>query len=755
MKSISQHLILLLCLVVSCMQAQYIQTFSSYTAQQLVEDVLVNSPCATVSNFSVTSNTDGAPGYAYFTNNSPAFPFADGVLLSTAPAYLSAGPNNSLIDTGSTDWPGDNDIEQALQIGPTFNATVLEFDFIPLANKISFRYVFQSEEYLGSAPCQYSDGFAFLLRQVVSQDQYENLAVIPGTTTPVKVTTVRPQITSGNGCPAMNEQYFGGYNPVDYPTNYAAGTVALKAEANVIPNQLYHIKLVIADDKNVRYDSGIFLEAGSFVIGTDIGPDRLIATHNAVCDGNQVTLSVNEPGTHSYQWYKDGVPLAATGSSYTVNSAGTYSVEVDLNNSGCIITGEAIIEYVPAPPVTPATLLGCDPNGDGQATFDLTALKSMVITGNPDDYTVTYFANSLDAQLNQNPITNLTQYTSGSTTLFLRVSNTFGCTLIVSAQLTPTAPVSLPAVSKSFCGDGSISVSLSTEISPQILASLPAGTTVQYFATSTDAESLLNPLPDIYAFSANSTLYATVQSANTCYQTIVVSLIHLSFGDGFQDQQITLCAGASASLQAPPGHASYLWNDESTTSSISVSQSGTYTVTVTNTQGCSTTQTFYVMHAEPAVFIGTDIRDLSNGPASVAINYSGVGAYEFSLDGVSFQLSPVFNDVAPGIYSVFIKESTGCGMIGPFEIVVLGYPRFFTPNGDGVNDLWNIPNIFLYPSAKVNIFDRYGKLLHQFGATDPGWDGTCNGHPLPSTDYWFTLDLGNGRGVKSHFSLKR
>lgn len=747
----------LLCLLTFSAQAQYIVTNSNFTAQQLVEDILIDSPCAVVSNFTISSNPDGEPGYAYFTNDSPNFPFSEGVLLTTAPASFSQGPNSYLIDAGLPSWPGDVDVEQALQIGPTFNATILEFDFVPQSNKISFRYVFQSEEYLGSAPCQYSDGFAFLLREVVSQDQYENLAVIPGTTTPVKVTTVRPQITSGNGCAAMNEQFFGGYNPVNYPTNYAGGTVVLTAQANVIPNTLYHIKLVIADDENVRYDSGIFLEAGSFSVGTNIGPDRLIATNNAVCEGNQVTLTVSEPGTHSYQWFKDGVPLGETGPSYVVSSAGTYTVEVDLNNSGCIVKGEAVIEYVPSPSVSPATLQGCDPNNDGQAVYDLTALNELVINGNASDFTVTYFSGSADAQLNQNPITNPQQYTSGPAVVYLRVTNTFGCTVIVSAQLVPTPPISLPSAQKTFCdndGNGQESILLQAEVAPLILQSLPPGTTVQFYATATDAEQGTNPLADAYSLSGNAVVFAAVASANACYQVVAVSLSLAQFGTNLEDEQLSLCQGASASLQAPPGF-TYSWSSGETTSSITVTASGEYSVTLTNLQGCSATKTFFVFFAQPAVFEGTQISDLSNTPTTVTVLYSGVGNYEFSLDGNSFQASPTFNNVAPGIYDVFIRESSGCGIAGPFEIAVLGFPKFFTPNGDGIRDFWTIPNLSLFPNASVSIFDRYGKLLHQFGANDPGWDGSHNGRPTPSSDYWFTLDLGNGRGVKSHFTLKR
>lgn len=86
------------------------------------------------------------------------------------------------------------------------------------------------------------------------------------------------------------------------------------------------------------------------------------------------------------------------------------------------------------------------------------------------------------------------------------------------------------------------------------------------------------------------------------------------------------------------------------------------------------------------------------------------------------------------------------------------YPNFFTPNGDGYNDFWNISNLPETFEPKIYIFDRYGKLIKQINPYGNGWDGTFNGQNLPSTDYWFKLEYvenGTNKEFKSHFSLKR
>ncbi|WP_026989915.1 T9SS type B sorting domain-containing protein, partial [Flavobacterium subsaxonicum] len=96
-------------------------------------------------------------------------------------------------------------------------------------------------------------------------------------------------------------------------------------------------------------------------------------------------------------------------------------------------------------------------------------------------------------------------------------------------------------------------------------------------------------------------------------------------------------------------------------------------------------------------------------------------------------------------------------------VSIIDYPHFFTPNGDGYHDTWNIVGLKNYPEARIFIFDRYGKLLKQLSPESDvndgeGWDGTYNGQPVPADDYWFTVTYPDGnvtKEFKAHFSLKR
>ncbi|PIF63413.1 T9SS type B sorting domain-containing protein [Flavobacterium sp. 11] len=167
------------------------------------------------------------------------------------------------------------------------------------------------------------------------------------------------------------------------------------------------------------------------------------------------------------------------------------------------------------------------------------------------------------------------------------------------------------------------------------------------------------------------------------------------------------------------------------------------------------TKKYLVAVSGIATITGVTVNDFERNENSISIEYTGIGDYEFSIDGSYFQDSPMFNGVAPGEYLVYARDKNGCGLSIPFVVYVLDYPRYFTPNNDGYNDIWQIKNLDNLPQSTLFIFDRYGKLLKQLVSSDIGWNGTFNGFALPTDDYWFHLNLENGRIIKGHFSLKR
>jgi gliding motility-associated-like protein len=182
-----------------------------------------------------------------------------------------------------------------------------------------------------------------------------------------------------------------------------------------------------------------------------------------------------------------------------------------------------------------------------------------------------------------------------------------------------------------------------------------------------------------------------------------------------------------------------------------------YTVDVTSVHGCLKTRTIEVVNSDVAHIDAINITDLTDSN-SIEVIASGGGNLVYSLDDPTvYQNSNIFYNVSMGIHQLYVNDLNGCGNIGPIEVFVLGIPKFFSPNGDKVNDYWNLRGTGENHQIKswLYVFDRHGKLLDGFSASDLGWDGNYHGNPLPSDDYWYVIELEDGRILKGHFSLVR
>ena len=201
-----------------------------------------------------------------------------------------------------------------------------------------------------------------------------------------------------------------------------------------------------------------------------------------------------------------------------------------------------------------------------------------------------------------------------------------------------------------------------------------------------------------------------------------------------------------------------------TSASITITSGGTYEVTATDTStGCETSKTIVVDESEFPLFDLNDLTvfDLTEDGSNrievlTGIGALGIGDYEFSLDGGPYQDNPIFEDVPPGIHQISVRDKNGCGTKS-IDASVIGHPLYFTPNGNGKDDYWQVlgVNAVFQSQSLIYIFDRHGRLLGQIATDGPGWDGTYNGTPMPADDYWFRVKLEDGRTFTGHFSLMR
>jgi gliding motility-associated-like protein len=137
----------------------------------------------------------------------------------------------------------------------------------------------------------------------------------------------------------------------------------------------------------------------------------------------------------------------------------------------------------------------------------------------------------------------------------------------------------------------------------------------------------------------------------------------------------------------------------------------------------------------------------------------GSGSYEYQLDGGDWQSNSLFEYVIGcQEHTVAVRDALGCSTIPETEVMIMEFPKLFTPNNDGYNDTWNIKCLRDDPTALVSIFNRFGKLLYEFKPSQSVWNGTFNGAMLSGTDYWFVVKYTNNDGVeaqyRSHFSLR-
>ncbi|RFN59842.1 T9SS type B sorting domain-containing protein [Marixanthomonas ophiurae] len=414
----------------------------------------------------------------------------------------------------------------------------------------------------------------------------------------------------------------------------------------------------------------------------------------------------------------------------------------------------------------PEDVVLCSYGSTGEYVLD-TIIPEVI--SDPTGYSFTYHNSQNEAENNSNPIGPTIEFSNTPKEIFVRVTdeNDTICYSITSFSgyvntiIPATKPSDIIVCDNDF--DGTITVNLS-EKNAEVLGNLSAEDfNIYYYRSEEDRVSDSNRIGETFQNTSNpQTIYVTFHEKSTgCFDYTEFEIVVSPKPDPVFDQPSYIyCLNDSEpiAISVQSGYKNYLWStgEEGTDlNTIQANSPGTYSVTVTNEFNCTTTVSAEVFPSDIATITNVIIKDFNNQNNMITIEVEGPGDYEFALgDKMVYQDNPTFEGLSNGYYTVYVRDKNGCGVVSK-EILVLDYPRFFTPNGDGYHDFWKIIGIDEFPVTKIYIYDRFGKLLKQILPEGPGWNGVFNGKALPASDYWFTIAFTDGRTFKGHFTLKR
>ncbi|MDI6051011.1 T9SS type B sorting domain-containing protein [Flavobacterium sp. XS2P24] len=550
----------------------------------------------------------------------------------------------------------------------------------------------------------------------------------------------------------------------------------ISAPFGTSPQNICNLKNPTLDNLNV---SGTFIQWYDATNG-----ENLLPSSTALINGSTYYASQTQNGCESTR-----TPILVNLVNITepvAISSQTFCIQQNATINNIVITGQNIKWYdaltngIPLSNTTPLqngttyyasqTINGCEserfpvliniqntlaPTGNTSQTFCSSqnpTLETIVISGNAIKW-----YNSIGVLLSSS-----TTLQDGVTYYASQTEN--NCESPNKLAVTISLISTLPAnnYDELFCddlNDGSERINLS-DYNLKLISNT-SGYTFSYYSTFSSAEDQL-AIDQITDFSnynlalGDNKIYVRINSNTPCYAIVELKLTLVSKPINTIPDVVPICENNSITVGAGSGFDTYLWSTGATTSSIIVANPGNYSVTVTtnySTISCSSTKNFEVRKSNIATITTLEIQDWTDNQNIITVFASGEGDYEYSIDGTHFQDSSQFSALYSGAYTVHVRDKNGCGTATD-EVFLLMYPKYFTPNGDGFNDTWNIKFSDLETNLTLKIFDRYGKLITKL-IQNNNWNGTMNGYALPADDYWFIATRTDGNEYKGHFSLKK
>ena len=382
--------------------------------------------------------------------------------------------------------------------------------------------------------------------------------------------------------------------------------------------------------------------------------------------------------------------------------------------------------------LTNATLTACNNNNAGTAKYDLTA-AAINPTSMPN-LTLKYYPSMADLNAGTNQITNLTAYESAEKSVFVKATNTFGCTQIVEIELKFYTVIVLTPVTLESCYIPNAITTASFDLTSADVSTLP-GITKKFYPTMADALAGTNEIFNQTIFiTTDRDVFVRVFDTNGCYAITKITLKVLPPVKSTVLKDKTICMEDRTTLDAGPGFDGYEWSTGATTQTIQGVPVGSYWVKL-QTGKCFTMQQVNVYASQQPIIASLDITN-----NTITVNASGGTApYQYSIDGITWQNSNVFNNLPRGENKIYLKDSFDCNPI-IVQVTVPNLINAITPNGDNVNDVLDYTSLAYKKDLVFTIYNRYGNKIYEGDKMrNYKWDGTSSGKKIGTGTYWYTI----------------
>jgi gliding motility-associated-like protein len=650
-----------------------------------------------------------------FTVQSSNLGLDSGIVLTTGHATAVAG-NESGLTSYNNNTNGDPALQTLSGASTTRDACILQFDLVPKGDTIKFDYVFGSEEYINSICGPYNDAFAFFISGPgIAGNQ--NMAQVPGTSIPVAVNSINNGVPGAYGSlPNCTSMGAGSPFTAYYNNNISGTTVAYRGLTSVLtaahavnPCDTYHLKLTIADALNGLYDSGVFIKAGSL---------------------QSVTFSVHAEGPVT----NGGMPAIYKGCS-----------------PGSFIFSRSVPK--PSPQVLTYQITGTAINGTDYTTLPI----SITIPSNAANFSL--------------PVNGLITPASGIKSLKVLLYAPFSCNgttdIVDSAELSilEAPSVSVTTNDTTICEGTFINIEGSG--SPDLTYSWSPG-------NGLSSVTILNPV----AHPAVSTVYTlkafvAESGCDTLSETIAINVmpmpVSLDVGD-----DIDICEHTAISINpliAPDDNSfTYLWNMPKNNTATEkelqitdpvVGQTGMYYFTVSGGVCGAITDSVFINIVEfpaPPQVVSPLKVCLNEDIKALPVNGKNLKWYRDASDEQALSGPPMINTAREGTQDFYVSQSYGICESGrvKFTVVVerccddfIFIPSAFTPNGDGVNDYFEMTVNNGSRIERVEIFNRWGQMIYQ---RDNGsaWNGMQNGQTVDLGSYFYNVTYTCKDGTTIH-----